>query len=131
MEKNRYDRGYQRLGEVTSAADQVIQTMRELHPDLAQYLVEFAYGDIYGRPGVDLKVRELAAVAALTAIGTAAPQLKVHIQGAVEAGCKYQEIVEVILQTLIYAGFPAATNGLRIASEVFKDLAGSKVGPVS
>lgn len=122
MEQGRYERGYKRLAEVNAgAADRVVETMRELNPDLARYLVEFAYGDIYGRPGLDLKSRQIAAVAALTALGTASPQLKIHIHGALNAGCGRQEVVEVMLQTAIYAGFPAATNGLRVAGEVFRE----------
>ncbi len=122
MEEGRYERGYKRLVEVNaSAADRVVETMQELNPDLARYLVEFAYGDIYGRPGLDLKSRQIAAIAALTALGTAGPQLKIHIHGALNAGCQRQEVVEVILQTAIYAGFPAATNGIRIAGEVFME----------
>lgn len=122
MEQGRYERGYKKLAEVNAgAADRVVETMRELNPDLARYLVEFAYGDIYDRPGLDLKSRQIAAVAALTALGTASPQLKIHIHGALNAGCEHQEVVEVMLQTAIYAGFPSATNGLRVAGEVFRE----------
>ena len=76
---------------------------------------------IYSRPGLDLKSREVAAVAALTALGNAAPQLKVHIQGALNVGCTEQEVVEVIMQMAVYAGFPAALNGLFAAKEVFAE----------
>jgi len=58
-------------------------------------------------------------VAALTAMGNAAPQLKVHIHGARNVGCSRQEIVEVIMQMAVYAGFPAALNGLFAAKEIF------------
>jgi 4-carboxymuconolactone decarboxylase len=80
--------------------------------------VEFAYGDVMARPGLDRRSRQLATIAALTALGNAQPQLKVHIQGALNAGCKPQEIVEVILQMAVFAGFPAAINALNVAREV-------------
>ena len=73
------------------------------------------------RPGLDLRSRQFATVAALTAMGTAAPQLKVHIAGALNVGCRPAEIVEVILQMAVFAGFPAAINALNLAREVFRE----------
>lgn len=84
-------------------------------------LIEFAFGDIDSRPGLDLKSREIAVVAALTALGTAVPQLKVHIHGALNVGCTREEVVEAFMQRAVYAGFPAAINGLFAAKEVFKE----------
>jgi 4-carboxymuconolactone decarboxylase len=83
-------------------------------------LVEFPYGDIYTRPGLDLKSREIATIAALTALGNATPQLKVHVHAALNVGCSQEEIVETIMQMAVYAGFPAALNGLFAAREVFQ-----------
>jgi 4-carboxymuconolactone decarboxylase len=54
-------------------------------------------------------------------MGTAAPQLKVHIHGALNVGCTRQEVVEVIIQMAVYAGFPAALNGIFVAKEVFEE----------
>jgi 4-carboxymuconolactone decarboxylase len=88
-------------------------------PDLCRYIVEFGFGDIYSRPGLTLQQRELATVAALTALGTAEPQLKVHIAAALNVGLSRTEIVETIMQMSLYAGFPAALNGLFAAKEVF------------
>ena len=73
----------------------------------------------YQRPGLDLKSRELATVAALTALGHCQPQLNVHINGALNVGCLPDEIVEVIMQMAVYAGFPAALNGMFVAKDVF------------
>jgi 4-carboxymuconolactone decarboxylase len=85
-------------------------------------VVEFPYGDIYSRSGLDLKYREIATVAALTALGNAQPQLQSHIEGALNVGCTREEIIEVIIQMAVYAGFPAAINGVTAAKEVFKKL---------
>ena len=76
---------------------------------------------MYSRPGLDLKSREISTVAALTAMGTALPQLKVHVHGALNVGCSPQEIIEVMIQMAVYAGFPAALNGIFVAKEVFDE----------
>ncbi|TAL90857.1 MAG: carboxymuconolactone decarboxylase family protein [Rhodanobacter sp.] len=120
MDNERYLRGWAKLKEVDGqAGENVIESLRDIAPDFARLLIEFPFGDIYSRPGLDLKTRELAVVAALTAMGNAAPQLKVHIHGARNVGCTEREIVEVIMQMAVYAGFPAALNGLFAAKEVF------------
>ena len=123
MTTERYDRGWQKLQEIDGeAGERVIDSLKDIAPDFARYLIEFPFGDIYSRPGLDLKSREIATVAALTALGNAAPQLKVHIQAALNVGCSRQEVVETIMQMAVYAGFPAALNGLFAAKEVFQDL---------
>lgn len=124
MESERYARGWEKLREIDGhAGEQVIESLREIAPDFARLLIEFPFGDIYTRPGLDLRTRELAVVAALTALGNAAPQLRVHLHGARNVGCTQQEIVEVIMQMAVYAGFPAALNGLAAAREVFAERA--------
>jgi len=123
MENERYLRGWAKLKEVDGeAGEKVIASLSDIAPDFARLIIEFPFGDIYSRPGLDLKTRELAVVAALTAMGNAAPQLKVHIQGALNVGCSRQEVVEVMMQMAVYAGFPAALNGLFAAREVFSQL---------
>lgn len=120
MNEDRYARGWAKLKEIDGrAGENVIESLQDIAPDFARLLIEFPFGDIYSRPGLDLKMRELAVVAALTAMGNAAPQLKVHIHGARNVGCSRQEIVEVIMQMAVYAGFPAALNGLFSAKEIF------------
>ena len=119
---DRYQRGWQKLAEVDGqAGEHVIASLKDIAPDLARYIIEFPFGDIYSRPGLDLKSREIATVAALTAMGNAQPQLKVHIHGALNVGCTREEVVEVIMQMAVYAGFPAALNGIFAAKDVFAD----------
>ncbi len=117
---DRYQQGLAKLREIDGEAGQrVIDSLAGIAPDFARYLIEFPFGDIYSRPGLDLRSREIAVVAALTAMGNAAPQLKVHLQAALNVGVTREEIVEVIMQMAVYAGFPAALNGLAAAREVF------------
>lgn len=122
MDNQRYKSGLNKLREIDGEAGQkVIDSLASISPDLAKYTIEFPFGDIYQRPGLDLKSRELATVAALTALGHCQPQLNVHINGALNVGCKPEEIREVIIQMAVYAGFPAALNGMLVAKEVFID----------
>ncbi|OZI57131.1 carboxymuconolactone decarboxylase family protein [Bordetella genomosp. 1] len=116
----RYERGLARLREIDGqAGENVVASLADIAPDFARYLIEFPFGDIYSRPGLDLQRREIAVVAALTALGNAAPQLKVHIHAALNVGVSREEVVETIMQMAVYAGFPAALNGLFAAREVF------------
>lgn len=95
----------------------------ELVPDFAENLINTAYGDIYSREGADLKTRQLATVAALTAMGgQTAPQLKINIKHALKAGANRKEVVEIIYQMNLYGGMPAAINGLCAAKDVFAEL---------
>ncbi|MED4289349.1 carboxymuconolactone decarboxylase family protein [Priestia megaterium] len=88
-------------------------------PDLGTLAVEFNYGQIFSRPGLDLKSRLLATVAGLTALGNT-EQLKFYINGALNVGWTQEEILEAMLQMVIYAGFPVALNTiLTVVSEVF------------
>jgi 4-carboxymuconolactone decarboxylase len=122
METNRYTRGWEKLKEIDGhAGERVIEALKDIAPDLADYIIEFPFGDIYSRGVLSLKEREIATVAALAALGNARPQLKVHIHGALNVGCTRQEIVEIMIQMAVYAGFPAALNGIFAAKEVFTE----------
>lgn len=120
MQDSRYTRGLAKLQEIDGDGGQrVIDSLQDIAPDFARYLIEFPFGDIYSRPGLDLRSREIAVVAALTALGNATPQLKVHVQAALNVGVTKEEIVEVMMQMAVYAGFPVSLNGLFAAKEVF------------
>lgn len=103
----------------------MVNALADIAPDFARYLIEFPFGDIYCRPELGLREREIATIAALTALGNAAPQLKVHIEAGLNVGLTRTEITEVMMQMSVYAGFPAALNGLFAAKEVFSDMDGA------
>lgn len=91
--------------------------------DFAETLIENAYGRFYARPGLDLRTRQIATVAALTVLGgQTGPQLKVNIEHALNSGATRKEITEVIWQMSVYGGMPAAINGLNAARETFAAL---------
>lgn len=119
--ESRYDRGMRALAEVDGEAGRkVVESLADIAPDFARYLIEFPFGDIYSRPGLGLREREIATIAALTALGHSSPQLKVHIQAGLNVGLTREEITETIMQMAVYSGFPTALNGLFAAKEVFE-----------
>lgn len=118
--QDRHARGWEKLREIDGEMGQeVVESLKDIAPDFSRYLIEFPFGDIYSRPGLDLRAREIATIAALTTLGNAAPQLKVHLNAALNVGCTQQEIIEVLMQMAVYAGFPVALRGLFLAQEVF------------
>ncbi len=123
MSDDKYKRGLEKLEEISpGAAARTAESLNDIAPDMVRYLLEFVFGEISSRPGLDMKAREITAVASLATLGTAPNQLKVHIKGALNCGCSRDEIVEVLMQVLVYAGFPAALTGLRLAKEVFQEM---------
>ena len=126
----RYERGRVQLKQMLgTTGEQALENIAGISPDMARYIVEFVFGDVHTRPGLDVKTREIAAVAALTALGHAAPQLRAHLHGALNVGCSQQEIVELMIEMAVYAGFPAALNGLFAARDVFAERAATGAAP--
>ncbi|MEI7432714.1 MAG: carboxymuconolactone decarboxylase family protein [Methanomicrobiales archaeon] len=122
MDENRFERGKIQLETMSgTGVHEMLDTLQGVAPDLARYTIEFPYGDVLCRPGLDLKSRQVATVAALTALGNAPVQLNAHISMALNVGCTREEIIEIITQMAVYAGFPAALNGMTVAKDVFAD----------
>ncbi|GAA0828941.1 MULTISPECIES: carboxymuconolactone decarboxylase family protein [Marinomonas] len=122
MENTRLKIGLEHLTQIDGEAGQkVIDSLEDICPDLARFTIEYPFGDIYSRNGLDLKSREIATVAALTALGNCQPQLKVHLKAALNVGCSEEEVKEIILQMSVYAGFPAALNGMFAFKEVLNE----------
>lgn len=117
---DRFERGAQQMKMMgANNVDSLLVNLNGIAPDLVRYTIEFPYGDVLSKPGLDLKLRQVATVAALTALGNAAPELNAHINMALNVGCSREEIVQIITQMAVYAGFPAALNGMAVAKEVF------------
>ena len=111
INQTRFERGTVALAAIDGeAGEKVVRSLADIAPDFAQYLIEFPFGDIYSRPQLDLRAREIATIAALTAMGNATPQLKVHLEAGLNVGLSRAEIVEVLMQMAVYTGFPAALN---------------------
>jgi len=102
------------------AGAQMVEAMKDTCPDFAGMTIEWAMGGIMARPGLDLLTREYAIIASCVTLGHAAPQLRAHIDAALGLGATRQQVVEVILSVLFYAGGAAVANALTIAGEAFK-----------
>ncbi|WP_318451768.1 carboxymuconolactone decarboxylase family protein [Photobacterium leiognathi] len=118
----RHELGVKKLEQMgTNAKNCIMKDLVNISPDMARYAVESTCGDIYSRPGLTHKNREMIAIAALTTLGFALPQLKIHIEAALESGCTRNEIEEIIIQMSVYIGWPAAFNAMGAANEVFEN----------
>ena len=119
---NRYERGAARIRELDGEHPQrraaAYEALARIAPDLPRLAVEFAYGDIHSRPGLDPGRRELVVLGVLVGLGDTGRQLASHLSSALNVGVTRDELVEAILQTLPYAGFPRAINALGVLAEV-------------
>ena len=122
MEDARFQRGLEAMRALDAEnAARLEDALREIAPDMYRRIVEFAFGDILSRPGLPAATREIVTLSALSAMGTAQAQLRVHINGALNVGVRRDEIVEIFMQIAVYAGIPAALNSLYLAKEVFAE----------
>jgi 4-carboxymuconolactone decarboxylase len=122
QESERFQRGWQRLMEVDAeGGERVIDSLKDIAPDLGRYVVEFAFGEIYQRPVLDLRQRQLITISALTTLGGAEPQLEVHVNAGLNVGLTAREIVEAILHCIPYTGFPRVLNAIFVAKRVFQE----------
>lgn len=119
----RFERGWKKLKEIDGeAGEKVIESLKDVSPDLAKYTIEYPFGDIYSRKTTfDNRTKEIAVVAALTAMGNARPQLKVHINAALNVGVTEEELSEIMILMSVYAGFPSALNGALALKEVIEE----------
>jgi 4-carboxymuconolactone decarboxylase len=117
----RHERGLDtlvRIGGPQAAAS--ITAMNDIAPDLVRFAIDFAYGEVLSRPGLDLKMRQLCTVAALSAMGTATPQLKWHIDGALNVGWEPSDLLDAMLLSAVNTGSAAIGRSLNTAREVFE-----------
>ncbi|MBD2784542.1 carboxymuconolactone decarboxylase family protein [Xenorhabdus sp. DI] len=93
-------------------ADKATNSLKELDENLPYLITDYAFGSVVGRPGLDLKIREMLTVASLISLGNAQPQLELHMRGALNIGVTPEELLEIVIQMAVYAGMPACMNGL-------------------
>jgi 4-carboxymuconolactone decarboxylase len=120
----RLDKGKHWFNEVygEGKADGLIEMQTGLAQDLARFGVEFNFGDIYSRPGLTLAQRELLTLASLVTIGGLEAQLRGHTRGAIRVGCSPTEIIETVIHTVQYSGFPKALNAIRVVTDQLIEL---------
>lgn len=116
----RFNQGMKTLNAINGAGsgEKIVQVFEDVSPDLAQYAIEYGFGDLLSRKVLAVKTQEMIIIANLAALANAKPQLKAHINAALNVGVKQEEIAEIMLLTSAYAGFPAAINGTLALKEV-------------
>lgn len=119
-EQTRLQIGKKALAQVDgSAADSVMNSLETIAPDVGKYILEFAFGDIYTRQTLTLQQREMITITALLVQGDTAPQLDVHINGALNVGLTQKEVIETFIQCIPYIGFPRVLNAISVAKSAF------------
>ncbi|WP_298943544.1 carboxymuconolactone decarboxylase family protein [uncultured Psychromonas sp.] len=119
---SRYALGAQTLNTLNAnQVENLEATFKDISPDLARLVIEYGFADIFSRPALDSKHREMATIAALTAMGTAPSQLKFHIKAALHIGVSQVDIREIMILMSVYCGFPAAINGTLALKEVMRE----------
>lgn len=123
----RYKKGMEKIREITGSTAEhnpagemeIGDSFKDVAPDLTRYVVEFAFGDIYSRPGLDDKQKVMTTITALVAQGK--PQIEMHIKNGLSVGLTPDEIVGCIMHLIPYVGFPSVLNALSVAQKVFKE----------
>lgn len=113
-------RGAQKISEILGQTpEQVERSLGDIAPQLASYVLDTIYGEIYQSSALDSRTRQIVTVAALATLGTAAPQLRTHITGALRCGVTREELIEIMMQLVPYVGIAAAINGVAVCRDVF------------
>jgi 4-carboxymuconolactone decarboxylase len=119
-DSSRRARSAEKIGEVLGQTpEQVERSLGDIAPQLATYVLETIFGEIYQSPTLDVRTRQIVTVTALATLGTAAPQLRTHIGGALRCGVTREELVEIMMQLVPYVGVATAINGVAACREVF------------
>lgn len=123
MPNKTYEKGLKNRREVLGPeyVDNAIASADDFSRPLQELVTEYCWGAVWDRPGLDRKTRSIINLAMLTALNRP-HELKLHIKGALNNGLSKAEIGEVLLQTAVYCGVPAAVDGFRSAREVFAQL---------
>lgn len=127
LSQDRYEKGMEKIKELVQGTDEnptgfmdIGEGLKDIAPDLTKYVVEFAFGDIYARPGLSNKQKVMTTITALVAQGK--PQIEMHIKTGLSVGLTKEEIVGCIIHLIPYVGFPSVLNALKVAQKVFNEL---------
>ena len=120
MSDERFERGMQMMTEINGDNGQrVLDSLADISPKLADSVVSWGFGEIYSRPQLQPRDRQLVTLGMLTALGGCEPQLEVHVNASLNVGLTPAEIVEALLQAAAYCGFPKSLNATFVAKKVF------------
>lgn len=120
--EDRFEHGLEVLQRIDGEAGRrVIDSLSDINPELGHQIVAWGFGEIYSRPGLVPRDRQLVTLGMLTALGGCEPQLYVHINAALNVGLTPEEIVEALLHSAGYCGMPKAINATLVAKKVFAE----------
>lgn len=104
-----------------AGTDQAIKESTDFTQPLQELVTHFCFGEVWNRPHLDRKMRSMLTLAILCTLGKP-NQLKIHVKGAIANGVTKEEIREVLLHTMVYAGVPAGADAFSHATEALADL---------
>ncbi|AKE42072.1 4-carboxymuconolactone decarboxylase [Corynebacterium kutscheri] len=120
--QERFCHGLRVLNTIDGQAGQnVIDGLADIAPELGHQIVAWGFGDIYSRPELEPRQRQLITLGVLTALGGCEAQLEVHIGASLNVGLTKEEIIETFLHASVYCGFPRALNAVAVVRKVFTD----------
>ena len=122
MSNARFELGSEKLKEIDGiGGENVIQSLQDIAPDVGKYIIEFAFGDVYTRPELNMQEREMITITSLLTTGGCEPQLEVHINGSLNVGLSPEKIIETFIQCIPYTGFPKVLNAIYTAKKIFAE----------
>ncbi|KDN81655.1 carboxymuconolactone decarboxylase family protein [Kitasatospora cheerisanensis] len=120
--RERFDRGMEVLARIDGeAGERVVAALSDVSPELAHQIAAWGFAEIYSRPQLVPRDRQLVTLGMLTALGGCEPELEVHVNAALNVGLTPQQIVEALLHAAAYCGFPRAINATLAAKRVFAE----------
>ena len=122
MSNTRFELGAEKLKEIDGiGGENVIQSLQDIAPDVGKYIIEFAFGDVYTRPELNMQEREMITITSLLTTGDCETQLEVHINGSLNVGLSPEKIIETFIQCIPYTGFPKVLNAIYTAKKIFAE----------
>ncbi|WP_030242735.1 carboxymuconolactone decarboxylase family protein [Streptomyces sp. NRRL S-350] len=120
--RERFERGMEVLDRIDGEVGRrVVESLGDISPELGHQIVAWGFGEIYSRPQLAPRDRQLVTLGMLTALGGCEPQLEVHVNASLNVGLTPEEIVEALLHSAGYCGFPKALNATFVAKKVFAE----------
>ncbi|MFJ3671802.1 carboxymuconolactone decarboxylase family protein [Streptomyces sp. NPDC090106] len=120
--EERFAQGFEVLRGVNDEVGEwVLEGLSDVSPELGHQMIAWGFGEIYSRPQLQPRDRQLVTLGMLTALGGCEPQLEVHVHTALNVGLTAEQIVEALLQSAGYCGFPRALNATAVAKKVFAE----------
>ncbi|MEV4758883.1 carboxymuconolactone decarboxylase family protein [Micromonospora sp. NPDC049559] len=115
-----FERGMRILSRIDGESGRrVVDSLADVSPELGHQIVAWAFGEMYQRPGLAPRDRQLVTLGMLTALGGCEPQLEVHVNASLNVGLTPEQIVEALLHAAVYCGIPRAINATMVAKKVF------------